>query len=174
LLGNRRFSAYQRTVGVGSSSILPRLRRVARSFNAASNRHQFVVIDASSGEIDILGEPVTLADFGIDPNSIQKGSSGPNAFTHDEIDAANQLFRQSAMHHLRRKNKSTAEREKKKEQAQMSKAVAQIQYGAPSPSANVRYSGNHKKNSRLLSFHTDASDAMSSASVSRASSTTLE
>jgi len=141
---------------------------VARSFNAVANRHQFAIIDAPTAEVCVQGEPVTLTDLGIDPKTIQNGSDDPNAFTRDEIDAANQIFRQSATYHMRRKNISIAEREKKKARAQTSQTVARLQNGAAAgPSAKVRYIGNQSRSSHIIPLDSDASDTMSSASFSR-------
>jgi hypothetical protein len=83
--------------------------------------HQLQLIDLSS----TIYRSLATGDY-IDPNTI---SNQDNTFSRDEMDAANQMFRQTIVHQMRKKALSINERQKKRDRTQMSKATNQFRFG---------------------------------------------
>jgi hypothetical protein len=96
----------QTTAAIEQARLSTVYTSVARAFNSASNnsRRKFAII---TDGISIVGDPIeSITHLGIDPNIIQ---SQTGTFTHDEVDAANQMFRQTIVHQFRKKAQSITE-----------------------------------------------------------------
>lgn len=96
---------------------------VTRSFNAASSQRKLSVIDVESGEITIPGDPVTLSDFGISPDSVTTSINDPNLLTQEQSEAFNSMLRDTAVYQHRRRALAYVERTKKRDRAQLNKAA---------------------------------------------------
>ena len=132
----------------------PLYESVARSFNAIASPRQFAIIDTEKSEITVPGEPVSLTDFGILPNSVNAPTSDRNSFTPEQMEVVNSMLREAATHQYRRKSFAIAEREKKRERAQLSRAADQLkanQGRSRDPPVKVNYQA-QKKGNKPLAF----------------------